>query len=402
MDTHLISSRHNLEGDDPIFRINALAQSRKSQGHPVVNLSIGALLDDEGQLVTLRTVIDAWSALVPMEIHPYAPILGDPEFIEAITHHYWPQAPSTILGCATPGATGALVVSLRNLLEPGQTVLTFDPCWTPYETLAFENRIKLEKVPYPFGDDPSSLAVIESKLEDIMKQQGRILFWLNDPCHNPTGQHLSAAHRRALLDMFDRLSQKGPVSVILDLAYLEYARDVATVKNILEDYAQWGVSSSTLLGAALSISKPLTLYGARCGALVFPWRTDDQLKTALAISCRGMFSNAPRAPQSLVKKLYRDPGLLEKLASEHRKWSTVLTDRADRLSQQLVEKNIDHSRFEGGFFITISHSNPEKVIQGLQRDDIYLTPLEQGLRIAVCALKEKEITRLVDSLHRCL
>jgi aspartate/tyrosine/aromatic aminotransferase len=246
------------------------------------------------------------------------------------------------------------------------------------------------------------LAVIESKLEDIMKQQGRILFWLNDPCHNPTGQHLSAAHRRALLDMFDRLSQKGPVSVILDLAYLEYTRDVATVKNILEDYAQWGVSSSTLLGAALSISKPLTLYGARCGALVFPWRTDDQLKTALAISCRGMFSNAPRAPQSLVKKLYRDPGLLEKLASEHRKWSTVLTDRADRLSQQLVEKNIDHSRFEGGFFITIPHSNPEKVIQGLQRDDIYLIPLEQGIRIAVCALKEKEITRLVDSLHRCL
>lgn len=93
MDTHLISSRHNLEGDDPIFRINALAQSRKSQGHPVVNLSIGALLDDEGQLVTLRTVIDAWSSLVPMEIHPYAPILGDPEFIEAITHHYWRQAP---------------------------------------------------------------------------------------------------------------------------------------------------------------------------------------------------------------------------------------------------------------------------------------------------------------------
>lgn len=134
-----------------------------------------------------------------------------------------------------------------------------------------------------------------------MKQQGRMLFWLNDPCHNPTGQHLSAVHRRALLDMFDRLSWKGPVSVILDLAYLEYTRDVATVKNILEDYAEWGVSSSTLLGAALSISKPLTLYGARCGALVFPWRTDDQLKTALAISCRGMFSNAPRAPQSLVK-----------------------------------------------------------------------------------------------------
>ena len=115
-----------------------------------------------------------------------------------------------------------------------------------------------------------------------------------------------------------------------------------------------------------------------------------------------MFSNAPRAPQSLVKKLYRDPGLLEKLASEHRKWSTVLTDRADRLSQQLVEKNIDHSHFEGGFFITIPHSNPEKVIQGLQRDDIYLIPLERGMRIAVCALKEKEITRLVDSLHRCL
>jgi aspartate/tyrosine/aromatic aminotransferase len=399
MDSHLISSRHNLEGDDPIFRINALAQSRKAQGHPVINLSIGALLDEEGQLVTLQTVTEVWHSLTSQEIHPYAPILGDPEFIDAITHHYWPQAPSPVLGCATPGATGALVVSLRNLLEPGQTVHTFDPCWTPYETLAFENQIRVETVAYPMSDDHGSMATLESKLESTMKKQGRILFWLNDPCHNPTGQHLSTTHRQALLNIFDRLSQQGPVSVILDLAYLEYARDSSTVKQILEHYAQWASSTPALLGAALSISKPLTLYGARCGALVFPWRQDPQLKTALAISCRGIFSNAPRAPQSLVKKLYRDSVRLERLRSEHRHWSSVLVHRADQLSQYLSKNNIEHSYFEGGFFVTLPHAHPDQVVQALQTHDIYLIPLEQGLRVAICALQEKEIKRLVDALR---
>lgn len=402
MDTHLISSRHNLEGDDPIFRINTIAQSRQAQGHPVINLSIGTLLDDDGQLVILKTVVDTWKALAPLEVHPYAPIMGDLKYIEAMTHRYWPESSTPVLGCATPGATGALVVSLRNLLEPGQSVVTFAPCWTPYETLAFENKIKLEKVPYLFMGDDTPLAVIESKLESIMKQQGRILFWLNDPCHNPTGQHLTTAHRQALLSMFDRLSQQGPVSVILDLAYLEFARDASAIQNILKDYAEWGASTSALLGAALSISKPLTLYGARCGALVFPWRTDDQLKTALSISCRGLFSNAPRAPQSLVKKLYGDKSLLQKLKSEHHHWSTLLTNRADQLSKLLSEKHIDHSHFDGGFFITVPHDKPQELSQRLEAQDIYSVPLKRGIRVAICALKEKETPRFVDALHRSI
>ncbi len=400
MDTHLITSRHNLEGDDPIFRINTLAQSRKSQGHPVINLSVGALLDDEGQLVILKTVREVWNSLTPSDIHPYAPILGDPEFIEAITHRYWPKAKTPILGCASPGATGALVVSLRNLLEPGQTLFTFAPGWSPYGTLAFENKVILKEVPYPLESNPSSLNTTESQLSEVMKEQGRILFWLNDPCHNPTGQHITTSDRKKLFEIFDRLSQKGPVSVILDFAYLEYARDFTRVKNILDEYAQWGSSSSVLLGASLSISKPLTLYGARCGALIFPWRTDDQLKKALATSCRGTFSNAPRAPQSLAKKLYKDPNHVMQLNSEQRAWSTILTNRADQLSHQLSEKNIHHSYFDGGFFITTPHSNPEKITQVLQQDDIYLIPLKNEIRIALCALKEKEIPRLVDSLSR--
>ena len=46
----LISESRGRPGDDPIFTINAAANARKAQGEPVINASLGALLDDDGSL----------------------------------------------------------------------------------------------------------------------------------------------------------------------------------------------------------------------------------------------------------------------------------------------------------------------------------------------------------------
>ena len=53
----LIASRRQRPGDDPIFSLNAEARARRDAGEAVVNATIGALLDDDGQLVLMPSVV---------------------------------------------------------------------------------------------------------------------------------------------------------------------------------------------------------------------------------------------------------------------------------------------------------------------------------------------------------
>ena len=131
MTEQLIPSRRAFPADDPIFALNAEAQAFKAAGGSVLNATVGALLDDAGQLVVLETVMDLWRELTALEVAPYAPIAGDPAFLKILVQRHWPQAAGAGAACATPGGSGALGLSLRNFLERGQSVLTTAPYWGP-------------------------------------------------------------------------------------------------------------------------------------------------------------------------------------------------------------------------------------------------------------------------------
>ena len=62
--------------EDKIFAINGRAKAMiAEQGKEnVVNATIGALLDDEGNLTVLSSVIDAIGTLAPVDFAEYAPI----------------------------------------------------------------------------------------------------------------------------------------------------------------------------------------------------------------------------------------------------------------------------------------------------------------------------------------
>lgn len=363
-----------------------------------MNLSIGVLLDDAGYPVVLDAVTSAWKSLTMDQVSPYAPIAGDRSYLKAIVSRYWDHPVSDFIGCASPGASGALALSLRNFLERGDTVVTLDPYWTPYLILAQENGNLLESVPYPLGTTILMAEDLYILGQRLLQKQGRFMLWLNDPCHNPSGEHLSDANRDALLAVLGRLARLGPVTLILDIAYAEYAVDQTQVKKILEAYETFAQHSEVLVGATLSISKPLTLYGARCGALVFPWCDRNEIQASLTSSCRGMFSNAPRAPQALSQKIYHEPQLLESLKKEQSLWAQRLSHRALHLMRRLDEHNIEHSHFVGGFFIVLPRVRPNEWSVKLKSHDAYLVPLDHSLRVGICALRPSDVDRLVEAL----
>ncbi|MEI6472032.1 MAG: pyridoxal phosphate-dependent aminotransferase [Holophagaceae bacterium] len=400
MTEQLIPSRRAFPSDDPIFALNAEAQACKAAGGSVLNATVGALLDDGGQLVVLATVMDLWRELGALEVAPYAPIAGDPAFLKALVQRHWPALTSPGAACATPGGSGALGLSLRNFLERGQSVLTTAPFWGPYATLAAENGMGVATAPWPSPGRPLNAEAWHGAIQRLMKAQGRVLVWLNDPCHNPTGRSLSAADRAVLAGLLREAAALGPVTLLLDFAYLDYTREPAAVAAALADYAALGAEGSVLVGACMSLSKSLTLYGARSGAIAFPWSTDPALQAALTQSCRGTWSNCAKAPQALLLRLAADGKAQARLAAEHQHWSDMLADRARALDAALAEARLEPVHWQGGFFVTVPAVTPDAACGRLKAEGVFTVPLPEGLRIGLCGMRAADAPRLAQALRR--
>ncbi len=400
MTEQLIPSRRAFPSDDPIFALNAEAQACKAAGGSVLNATVGALLDDGGQLVVLATVMDLWRELGALEVAPYAPIAGDPAFLKALVQRHWPALTSPGAACTTPGGSGALGLSLRNFLERGQSVLTTAPFWGPYATLAAENGMGVATAPWPSPGRPLNAEAWHGAIQRLMKAQGRVLVWLNDPCHNPTGRSLSAADRAVLAGLLREAAALGPVTLLLDFAYLDYTREPAAVAAALADYAALGAEGTVLVGACMSLSKSLTLYGARSGAIAFPWSTDPALQAALTQSCRGTWSNCAKAPQALLLRLAADGKAQARLAAEHQHWSDMLADRARALDAALAEARLEPVHWQGGFFVTVPAVTPDAACGRLKAEGVFTVPLPEGLRIGLCGMRAADAPRLAQALRR--
>lgn len=397
MAIHLVPARRGLPGDDPIFALDAEARARARAGEAIVNATLGALMDDEGRLVVLEPVMRAWAALRPLEVAPYAPIAGDPAFLDALVARQWPgQGCPT--GCATPGGSGALGLSARLFLEPGMQVLAAGPAWGPYRVIAQEAGCGVQLAPFPGAGAPLDLAAWERAAAGLMERQGRLLVWLNDPCHNPSGRSLSPPDRAALHGLLEDLSARGPVTLLLDLAYQDYTPDPAHVRGALDDHAALAARGRVLAGACLSLSKALTLYGGRGGALAFPWTDDADLRAALGAGCRGIWSNAPRAPQSVLLRLVADAALTADLEAAHRAWSATLQRRAVALDAALRSQGMAGITYQGGFFTALPDPGGLKV-KGLRARGVYVVPLPDAMRVGLCAMREDEAPAFAAALR---
>jgi len=110
------------------FRVMAiLAQARalEAQGRDVVHLEIG-----EPDFPTPAPIIEAGMAALRVGATHYTPALGLPELREAIASYYgrrYGVALDPQRVCVTPGASGALLLAMAALFNPGDEILMADP-----------------------------------------------------------------------------------------------------------------------------------------------------------------------------------------------------------------------------------------------------------------------------------
>ncbi|MDH3271465.1 MAG: aminotransferase, partial [Gemmatimonadota bacterium] len=105
-------------GNDPIFTLNADARRRAAAGESILNATLGALMDDEGKLCAMPTVLETLQRFQTAQAAGYAPISGLPAYREAVIRELFGdgELASQAVAVATPGGTGAVYAAVVNFL----------------------------------------------------------------------------------------------------------------------------------------------------------------------------------------------------------------------------------------------------------------------------------------------
>lgn len=394
---HLIAAHRSRPSDDPIFALHAEAKARAAQGEPVVNATVGVLLDDSGALATLPSVGEALRDVPAAVAAGYAPIDGVPELLRAVTDDLLGSSSSSAVAVATPGGSGALHHAISSFIEPGQAALTSSFYWSPYRTLAEQQGRTLQTFRMFDGAGRFDLESFERTLHEVLGAQGRALVLLNSPCHNPTGYSLDADEWEQVASVVQGAARRGPLTILIDGAYALYgARDLACDRERLLKLGE-----HALLLFAWSASKSFLQYGSRVGALVAfcaGERERGRVKNALSYACRGTWGTCSSAGMAAIARVLTEPELGARASAERASLKALLDRRVAAWNESARAAGIRYPRYDGGFFTTVLCDSAFEVAAALKNDGIYVVPQAGGLRVALCAVHERDVPRIVGAI----
>ena len=397
---HVIPSHQGRPSDDPIFALNKEATARKARGEVVVNGTVGALLHDDGRLAILPTAARAVHEVTAEEWAPYAPIAGSTDFLAAVIGDIFkdePEMRACAGAAATPGGTGALRHAIANYLEPGQSLLTTSYFWGPYQTLCDESERKVSTFSMFAPDGSIDVAALDRALAAQIAEQKRVLLFLNDPCHNPTGYSMRPEEWRAVVERLIARSGDAPITLLVDMAYFAYnANDPrAFLKELRPLLGKVG------LLFAWSASKTYTHYGLRVGAIVacVPDPAERAATdAALCYSCRGTWSNCSRGGMRAITRLLTDPALAAACDRERDELKALLGARVAAFNELAPRRSLRYPRYEGGFFVTVFADDAHERAVRMKDKGVFVVPQKGALRVALCSVAAKDVERLVEAL----
>ena len=256
--------------EDVIFGINKRANQmiQERGADKVVNATIGMLLDDDGNLMVLSAVAATFKSLAPKEFAQYAPIGGTPGFCKAVKRavfrDYEPKG--ELRAVATPGGTGSLHNIVVNYSKAGDSILTSDWHWSPYNSIAADARRTVETFQLFNESRKFNMNNFRRKVEFLLGEQDSLLIILNTPAHNPTGYAMTDEDWYGVRDVMKDIPKDKKVTLFVDIAYIDFAGDENKYRSFLPILETFPENVLPVLG--WSASKTMTGYGMRCGAMV--------------------------------------------------------------------------------------------------------------------------------------
>ncbi len=289
------------------MRLLARARELEAQGRDIIHLEVG-----EPDFGAPQTVLTRAQATLATGASPrYTPAQGIPELRRAIARFYEEQEGVSVDWrriVVTPGASGALVLAIAALLDPGQGILVSDPGYPSNRHIARILGVEAHPVPVDasIGFQPDGDRV------RIHRQANSRALLLTSPA-NPTGAVIEAPRLEVLVHTADDLG----LTLVMDEIYrgLVYGPPPPTVLAFSD--RAWVVNS---------FSKYFGMTGWRLGWLVCP----ESAMTVVDKLAQNLFLSPPALSQYAALAAFEPESLAE---LERRRG--VFEARRDFLSEAL-------------------------------------------------------------------
>jgi aspartate aminotransferase len=225
--------------------------------------------------------------------HCYMPNTGYPMVCGSVAEYLAEEQRAPVTDnevLMTCGASGALNVALKTILDPGDEVLTPAPCFVEYKFYADNHGGVLKTV----QSRPDFHLDLEAMNEAITAKTKAVL--INSP-NNPTGQVYPEKDLVALGVLLEKKSKdyKRTIYLVSDEPYRKIVYDDVQVPSIFTSY------KDSIIGT--SYSKDISIPGERIGFIAInPAATyKNELVSGMTVANRILgFVNAPALMQRVV------------------------------------------------------------------------------------------------------
>lgn len=375
--------------DVDLLKISEEASLSKKEDPQVINATIGVFLNDYNNLYSFNSIEKAIKDANYDLLRRYFSVDGGKRYKENVVKYLFGNEIKNfkdhyINVFWTSGGSGAIYLGLKHFR--GKSVYLPNLRWPEYDTTC----LSLEKNIVEYNlikDDKFDLSSINSLLKD---EKGSVCIVINDPAHNPSGYTMSKSEYEELISLVNSYNNLN-ISILLDLAYVDYST-YNYQKEIIPLFKQF--KKHVNLYIAFSGSKSFGVYGLRMGALIFVTKEkhlSDDFNKKTDLDSGAIYG----APNSLSVILLNDIINLKGIKAEQEKAKAILKERSELLIKELKENNLSYFPYDSGFFLTIKTNRPFEDANELKENKVYVVPTYKGLRIAISAIKDEEIKRLV-------
>ena len=213
-----------------------------------------------------------------------------------------------------------------------------------------------------------------------------------------------------MLDILKNAAKDKDNKVILlvDTAYIDFAGEGQEKRKFFKKFSN--LPENLFVTVAYSMSKGYTMYGMRSGAAIGISSNED-LVIEFQYSCmhsgRANWSNGTRGAMEVMSAIYADSQKLEAYSEEVKENKQMLQKRAKIFVDEAQKVGLKTLPYRDGFFITIEHPEPKKLMEELTKYNLYLVSLKKGIRFAICAVSAKKckeapaiIKKAIDDLKQ--
>lgn len=376
---------------DTVFAIVAQAKQAKRElgEEQVVDATIGSLYDENGKIVAFDSVFNTLKELPNEVMAAYAgSFTGNPSYRKQV--YDWIVGDRSKLAhsvIATPGGTGAVSITISEMLDEGETLIVPEICWGSYNLMATMDNLKTRSYSL-FEGDHFNITSFKNVCEEVMKEQKKVVVILNDPCHNPTGYSLSAEEWEQVVALLNELGKQGPVILLNDIAYIDFAYRGKAARDYIRTFDK--ISDNVFVVIAFSISKSMTSYGMRCGAAILLAQSQDSVREVEIVfekAARAIWSNVNNsAMENFVTVIEQKKEAYE---TEKDTYVKLLKERSSIFTSEADACGLSYYPYKEGFFVTLKvedNALRDQFHEAMMKEHIYTVKVNKGIRVAVCSL----------------